>query len=316
MDTPGPNWQPMKFSNALPPRVGSAIFYHPSRRKAMVFGGWDLSKGEVSESWSINGSKWEPGSVSTSPSPRSRSAVVWNDKLKGAVLFGGFGHGNPLGDTWFYNGSNWLSQQPQSSPSPRAGMSLAYDAAHDQTLLFGGATTMEGRYHVDFGDTWIWDGTNWQQQFPVNSPPMRSEHQMVYDPVHQVILLFGGGLQGTVHDDTWIWDGTNWIEQHPLHHPSARSNFAMAFDEGRGQILLFGGYSFNGFETDTWAWDGQDWIQIQTQSSPPPEISFSPKMVYLPSQQTMVLMNSFQKKSLDEKGDIVLSQHTEIWEFK
>jgi len=176
-----------------------------------------------------------------------------------------------------------------------------------------GAGHLEEPYHVELNDTWIWDGSNWQQQYPINSPSLRTGHQMIYDRARQVVLLFGGTVQGAIYDDTWIWDGKNWIEQHPTQHPSARTEYAMGYDEERNLIVLFGGYSVNGLENDTWIWDGQDWMQLKTIDSPPVEIGLSPKMIYLPNKKMHILYSIFRKKTLDEKGVMNNIIRSEVW---
>ena len=35
---------------------------------------------------------------------------------------------------------------------------------------------------------------------------------MVYDPDHQLVLLFGGVGNGTFFSDTWAWDEAGWTK--------------------------------------------------------------------------------------------------------
>ena len=62
----------------------------------------------------------------------------------------------------------WKQLQPATVPSARYGASMAYDAASHQVVLFGGAGTGV------FSTTWTWDGTNWTEQLPADSPAARS----------------------------------------------------------------------------------------------------------------------------------------------
>ncbi len=138
------------------------------------------------------------------------------------------------------------------------GAGMAYDSMHGQVVLFGGNNGTG-----NFGDTWIWDGTNWKQVTPQNSPPARSFHQMVYDSAHDQVVLFGGGGSNTASNnsgllnDTWLWDGTNWTQATPANSPTARNRFGMAFDAGHAQAVLFGGRdAASDFLGDTWTWSG------------------------------------------------------------
>jgi len=61
------------------------------------------------------------------------------------------------------------------------GHMMAYDVAEGKWVLFGGLSTQPG--NAILSDTWVWDGTNWTQKKPSNSPALRFEHSMVYDTV-------------------------------------------------------------------------------------------------------------------------------------
>jgi hypothetical protein len=71
---------------------------------------------------------------------------------------------------------------------------LAFDPATVNVVLFG----EEGSYGgPTLGDIWTWDGPNWTQQSPVNSPPVRSMASMAHDAssgytTSGQLVLFGG----------------------------------------------------------------------------------------------------------------------------
>lgn len=163
----------------------------------------------------------------------------------------------------------WVEESPNTSPVGRDGPYLAFDAAHDVVVLHGGVNNA-GVYMTD---TWTWDGSNWTQHLPANSPPPRIIGTMVYDSVRNEMVLFGGcvasGCQFGHLQDTWTWDGSNWTEEQPLHRPPARRGAAMAFDEARGVVVLYGGTNgpYANF-ADTWIWDGSDWIEQHPLTSP------------------------------------------------
>ena len=83
---------------------------------------------------------------------------------------------------------------------------MVYDSTHSQTVLFGGFADWVGVSN----DTWVWDGINWAQKFPLTSPPARYTHAMAFDAAHSQAVLFGGiDSAGNALGDTWVWDGTN-----------------------------------------------------------------------------------------------------------
>jgi hypothetical protein len=138
---------------------------------------------------------------------------------------------------------------------------------HGEVLLFGGEFGNE----TDSNQTWTWDGVDWTQRHPDNSPAGRFDAGLAFDPATDQMLLFGGGhVGGGTSGDTWIWDGTNWAQQHPVRSPAARSALRMVSDGSRGEIVLFGGFDPNGFKVygDTWVWDGRNWTQMTTPVHP------------------------------------------------
>jgi hypothetical protein len=122
-------------------------------------------------------------------------------------------------------------------------------------VLFGG---MAGGLA---NDTWEWDGTDWTQRFPTDTPSARYDHAMTYDSNRGAAVLFGGNISGNLYsDETWEWDGTNWAKKSPATKPAGRYDHAMAYDSMRGVVVLFGGDISAGYNDETWEWDGTNWI--------------------------------------------------------
>jgi uncharacterized protein (TIGR03437 family) len=146
---------------------------------------------------------------------------------------------------------------------------MAYDSAQGQVVLFGGDGYSGGS--INLNDTWVWAGSNWTQESPQNSPPIRNGPAMAYDSAHDQVVLFGGEYGTVPYTDTWTWDGTNWTQVFPMVSPSIRHDHAMAYDPVHGQVVLFGGGVGNNFSflNDTWVWDGTNWTQVFPQTSPP-----------------------------------------------
>lgn len=206
-----------------------------------------------------------------SPTQRTAHAMAFDSARGQVVLFGGQDRTGYLSDTWVWDGSNWTQKFPQTVPPARISHAMAYDSVHSQVVLFGGFDGSADYTNLD--DTWVWDGTNWTQQFPQTSPPGRNSFAMAYDSEHKQAVLFGGFGDGffVFLGDTWVWDGSNWTEKTPQTSPQARADFAMAYDSAHGQAVLFSGDQGIAFPADTWVWDGVNWTNktSQTISSPP-----------------------------------------------
>jgi uncharacterized protein (TIGR03437 family) len=209
------------------------------------------------------------------PGPRYEHAMAYDAARGQVVVFGGTRDPSQpfVNETWVWDGSNWTQKFPQNSPSGRGGFAMAYDSAHSQIVLFGGGSNGPPDPFL-LGDTWVWDGSNWTQKFPQNSPAARGAHAMAYDSAHGQVVLFGGDSNTEIRigaNDTWVWDGSNWAQKQPQISPPARVSPAMAYDSARAQVVLFGGVTNTSFSAtnDTWVWDGSNWAQKSPQTSPP-----------------------------------------------
>ena len=122
---------------------------------------------------------------------------------------------------------------------------ICYDEARGKTVLFGGTTTYE------------WDGVSWTTAATVG-PPDRGAGAMVYDPIGQRCLLFGGYSSQGPRKDLWSWNGSSWTQLASAPaEASGRGDFAMAFDRGRNKLVVHGGWPGSGaLLTDTLEWDG------------------------------------------------------------
>lgn len=111
---------------------------------------------------------------------------------------------------------------------------------------------------------------------PTTRPGPRSDHGLLFDPVRNRVLLFGGDTRGTVNEveqpsyvsETWSFDlaTQRWERLSPLASPEARGGFASA-RAGR-RWILFGGRS-GSFGTlrlhnDVWSFDlvTDQWSQL------------------------------------------------------
>jgi hypothetical protein len=155
--------------------------------------------------------------------------------------------------------SDWVYEWNRldvDGPSPRHSHAMVYDSARNEIVLFGG---LDGntRDSMLYGDTWAWNGTEWNKLADTGPSP-RMGHTMIYDSKRDVIVLFGGN-DGSFMNDTWEWDGTEWSLVSE-NGPSPRSRHAMAYDVNREVVVIFGGIPRE--PDDTWEWDGNEWSRV------------------------------------------------------
>ena len=145
-------------------------------------------------------------------------------------------------------------------------------------IQFGG--TDEG---VLTDDTYLYDGATglWSladEGSPGIAPSPRSGAAMAYDPVEDVVVLYGGAGEVDENNDTWAWDGNTWtdLESDPSMTTVAG---AMVWDPEGQHLLLFGE------DGSVWAWMTDDWSELVTSGDQPTTVD---QAVYDPNRQAVV----------------------------
>ncbi|HVU69355.1 MAG TPA: hypothetical protein VHD63_19640 [Ktedonobacteraceae bacterium] len=114
----------------------------------------------------------------------------------------------------------------------------------------------------------------------VRVAPPRRDSSLVYDPLHHIVLLFGGSLlpNGGLTNETWSWNGSSWQQQHPLTSPPALPG-SMVYDAASRQVILFlqGNAGGGQVANQMWTWDGSNWHRLQAGLMPD---VLSPGLVY------------------------------------
>ena len=163
--------------------------------------------------------------------------------------------------------TGWLPIETEHRPPPRMVGEIAYDLRRNRAVLFGGSGYEPGSpTQTLYDDTWEWDGSDWLERSPAESPPARTKFAMAYDATRGVVVLFGGEGQDGTLGDTWEWDGESWVQRHPPTSPPARCCHTMLYDIQRGRVVLYGGYHGDeiNFYKQPWEWDGENWYPSTT----------------------------------------------------
>jgi hypothetical protein len=122
-------------------------------------------------------------------------------------------------------------------------------------------------YYFTGGLTAVYDVTRrrWTALAPAHSPPPVLGGSLAYDPLHDEMVLFGGGhvaergpdgsLRG--YTGTWIYSvrDNDWRELPPAVQPPPRMATRMVTDERRNLLVLFGGDGQRQYLADTWIFD-------------------------------------------------------------
>jgi hypothetical protein len=238
----GANWK--QYLASGPSARGSAMLAYDAKRKNLVlFGGGTGPSTASSETWLWDGAAWHLATPTTSPTPSAGGSMVYDSKRERVVLFAGTdASNNVLDDTWEWDGTDWHPTTPSTKPPGRILGNGVYDPVRGPLFGFGlssfNLTTLNYQ-----SDLWAWDGTTWTSVSPMAPIPARGFNSLVYEPVRQRTLLFGGAILGgsSAFADSWDFDGTAWNQVLTQQHPPSRFGHLMTSSRNGSDEILYGG---------------------------------------------------------------------------
>jgi hypothetical protein len=286
------------------PRELASMAYLPAvpgqtQGQLILFGGAGAGDAPLGDTWAFNGQSWVSMSASSSTGPAPRfGASLAEDATGDLVLFGGTGSAST-------GAKSAETTPPQTSAQSTAGQSTttpsttatsgqssthAASASTASTLPATSATpsttptlptataaksavatasvTVDGTTTLD--DTWVWNGSAWNQPNIMSGPSPRTSGALVWDPELGQTVLFGGSATPTAIGpatplgDTWVWSGSAWTEvtQKLARSPSARYDAASGSAGALGGDVLIGGNNGLGPFSDQWKFTGDTWSPI------------------------------------------------------
>jgi len=285
-------------------RYGPGSVYDPQLQKTIIFGGGtqNLTGYELfDDMWIYNstGNIWSEIVPTNKPSARSGHTMVYDSTNQKTILFGGWDENIGLmNDTWIYDSqtNQWTEVFPITTPENRQSHAMYYDPIFQKVILFGGYRDT----FPHFSDTWEYNYTanSWTELNPSISPPGRYGSKMVYDPINQRAILFGGRAS-SIMDDTWIYySGNNtWTELNTTGKPDTRYWHGMVYDSNNHKVIVFGGRHVGApgeALEDTWIFNPltNEWMEVLPLSNPSNRMDFS--MVYDSNNQIAILFGGFR----------------------
>lgn len=238
--------------------------------EALMFGGYMAAGGAyLGDTWRYANGAWTRLS-GAGPGPRSDAALAFHGGI--ALLVGGQTSTTNYPPDTFAMGpgaTDWVSIP---GPAPRSQAAMGHDPKRGLTVVFGGRNAA-GR----LDDTWVFDGTAWALKATATKPPARKDAQLLFDPVKEQLVLFGGTKTGgVIANDAWAFDGTDWKEvAGQTVAPTSRVWNALAYD-AKGRLVTFGGYDGTTTFDDAAVFENGAWKTLPT---PGPAARFSAKLL-------------------------------------
>ena len=307
-DQPTNTWTEVTPLSSPSQRNGHAMVFDPVTRKVIMFGG--STGGTETWTYDYKTNTWTPVTPSTSPSGRLLHTMVYDSVNQVVLLYGGQSGET---DTWAYDPvfNTWTDLAPATNPGARFGPYYSFDQASGKFILFGGFVATG-----NLVDTWAYDyaANTWTDLNSVNepSPPRTLGKGMVYDPIIQKSVLFGG-IASVLLDETWVFDyaSNSWSQLTPASDPGIRTSHGMAYDSGAQVIILFGGDD-GSFKDDTWQYTPHEFVFVNWGLLSPtgsPEARRGTPLVYDSANRKTILFSGFPA----DADTWVYDQPTNTW---
>lgn len=194
----GTNWSAGVARDRL--HRGSSFGYDRDANVLLYIQGADSAAAGTTALWT--GGTW---GTDATMSKNFESVQAWDPNLRRMISFSGLG-ALPLDrmESRIAAELTWTQMLPPSKPPGRRAPGMATDFARNEIIVFGGQTNEATR----LADTWIWNGADWRQVFPLQLPD--SYGKLVWDSTKQRVLMFVEASADDSHSELWTWTGTNW----------------------------------------------------------------------------------------------------------
>ncbi|MBL8733647.1 MAG: hypothetical protein JNN13_14850 [Planctomycetes bacterium] len=249
----GTTWTLLNPATAGAPRWGHRLVRNPATNRLLTFGGRSPTlSGFANDTAEWTGSTWSTIPTPTAPSARYGYAMAFDSVRQVAVLFGGRTASASKNDTWEFDGVAWTERFPAHSPSPRQDAAMHFDASLNRTILFGGRQL---ELDLVLGGTWSYDGDDWTQLAPANTPSPRYAMGTVFDSTRHRVVLYGGFDGEQLLQETYEFTGSDWRAITTANLPTNTAEAYSGYDPARKKFVLFGGFG-GSFLNTTWEFNG------------------------------------------------------------
>jgi hypothetical protein len=223
-----PTWTQLFPTGSAPTtRELHTAVYDPTSNRMIVFGGYNNVKGALNDLWVLSHANGLGGApawtnyspAGTPPSARYAHTAIYDTTSNQMIIYGGYSGSTYLNDVWVLSYANGLGGTPTwtklsptgETPANRAYHTAIYDNSNNSMTIFGG---YNGSY---LNDVWVLNNANgsggtplWLQISPtVSDPTTRYGHTAVYDPVNNLMTIFGGLNGSEYFNDVWVLSTAN-----------------------------------------------------------------------------------------------------------
>jgi PKD repeat protein len=230
----------------------------------VFFGGCDYIACPDNQTWAFEYGVWYNigAEYPSAPPATYEAAMDYDSNFEVVLLYGGCSNSAcPDNYTWYFTGEfGWTNLTALLGAAPDldgASMVFAADSDDGYSVLFGGCTTGDC-YPLD-NVTYGFSGSSWVPISTSTSPPELAGEGLVFDPVLNATLMFGGCMLYSCDlNTTWEYDDFNWDNLTSFlaifgPTPAGRGFAAITWDSLDNDVVMYGGFG-DGFQIlgDTW----------------------------------------------------------------
>ncbi len=260
----GMAWREIPDPNRAPVRNFAAAAYDSLGLRMIMTGGSDTAP--RNDVWQLGLATpatplWSTLTPADSlPNTRTYHTLVFDSARNRMLLFGGLVGSTLKNDVWALDLAgplNWIPLSPAGSlPPARWSHCSVYDPARDRMLVYGGRSatgTLGDVRALSLSGTPTWSAISPSG----TTPSSREGASMIYDPIRDRLVLFGGASTSFEENDTWAlslagvpaW--TRLTTSGVL--PVARYRHAAVYDSRRDRMVISGGHDMGLGYGDVWA---------------------------------------------------------------
>lgn len=189
--------------------------------------------------------------------------------------------------------------------APRPDLNIVFD----QVVY---APSMHALVYFTGGLTAAYDpaARRWTDLAPSHSPPPVLGGSLAYDPLHDEIVLFGGGHvaepgpDGTVvgYTGTWIYSpqAHDWRELPRGKQPPPRMDARMVTDTRNNVLVVFGGDGQGHYLADTWVFDLKTRMWRASKARGGPEARAGHFTIYDPITGWVIIGGGYNRRDLND----------------